>query len=408
MEVRAGYKTTDVGVIPADWDVCSVADVVTSFQNGFAFASHGYVKSGMPIVTMAQIGLDGTFNFQSDAVNYWPLKAASALTDFQLICGDIIVAMTDVTPQKNLIGRMVQVTEEGPLLLNQRVGLLRVSADRIDPYFLRAISNSSGWRTYARAVASLGVQANISTTDILSGKLALPSLHEQRAIATALSDVDALIAGLEKLIAKKRDLKQATMQQLLTGQTRLPGFSGAWSVRGLGDISEIEMGQSPSSVNYNSKGQGLPLIQGNADIRDRQTIKRVFTTQITKQGKLGDVLLSVRAPVGEVARATFDFCIGRGVCVVRTSNDFIYHALIYLEPSWERFSKGSTFDSVNSTDVAAVQIAVPNDFSEQVAIAAALSDIDAELSALEFRFKKTLDLKQGLMQELLTGRTRLV
>ena len=233
MEVKPGYKQTEVGVIPEEWVVSLLADVITSFQNGFAFASHGYVKSGIPIVTMAQIGLDGRFNFTSESVNYWPTEAASALRAFQLFRGDIIIAMTDVTPQKNLIGRMAEVTEIGPLLLNQRVGLLRLDSEKIDPYFLRAISNSS--RGYARAVASLGVQANIGTKDIRAGKIPLPPLPEQRAIAEALSDVDGLLGGLDRLIAK---------QQLLTGQTRLPGFHGAWEVKRLRDIVQC----SPSGT----------------------------------------------------------------------------------------------------------------------------------------------------------------
>src|SRR5439155_10995069 len=167
------------------------------------------------------------------------------------------------------------------------------------------------------------------------------------------------------------------------------------------------MGQCPSSSNYNTHGVGLPLIQGNADVASRQTIVRVFTSQITKLGRAGDVLLSVRAPVGEVSRATFDVCLGRGVCAIRFPNDYIYHCLIFLEPTWAKHSKGSTFDSVNSDDVKAVEIALPADVDEQIAIAAALSDMDVERSALEVRRNKTRALRQAMMQELLTGRTRL-
>jgi type I restriction enzyme S subunit len=239
-------------------------------------------------------------------------------------------------------------------------------------------------------------------------KIPLPSLSEQCAIAEALSDVDALLNALDRLIVKRRDLKRGAMQQLLTGQTRLSGFSGKWEVRRLGDVAEIVMGQSPSSSSYNSAGDGLPLIQGNADIAYRKAIKRFFTTQVTKRGKAGDVLLSVRAPVGEVSRTMFDVCLGRGVCAVRPPNDFLYHYLVLLEPSWAKHSKGSTFDSVNSSDVRAVEICLPVGPAEQAAIAAVLSDMDAELEALEQRRAKTAALKQGMMQELLTGRTRLV
>ena len=198
------------------------------------------------------------------------------------------------------------------------------------------------------------------------------------------------------------------MQQLLTGKKRLPGFSDEWGVKRLEDIAEIVMGQSPNSSNYNANGIGLPLIQGNADIHNRKTIKRIYTSQITKRGNSGDILMSVRAPVGEISLAMFDICIGRGVCAIRFDNNFLYHSLIFLEPAWVRHSKGSTFDSVNSFDVKAFEIFMPSDPLEQIAIADVLSNMDEELVSLEARREKTALLKQGMTQELLTGKTRLI
>ena len=180
-----------------------------------------------------------------------------------------------------------------------------------------------------------------------------------------------------------------------------------WEVRRLGDIADIVMGQSPSSSNYNRRGDGLPLIQGNADVVDRRTIIRNFTTQITKRGRENDVLMSVRAPVGEISRTLFDVCLGRGVCAIRFPNDFIYHFLIFSEPNWAKHSKGSTFDSVNSGDVNAVEVGLPPDAKEQIAIATALSDADALLEGLNRLIAKKLDLKQAVMQQLLTGKIRL-
>ncbi|MFN7897735.1 MAG: restriction endonuclease subunit S [Cyanobacteriota bacterium] len=274
-----------------------------------------------------------------------------------------------------------------------------------DPLFVYYHLQRFDFTTFSVKSGVPGVNRN----DLHAEAVALPvDIEEQRAIATALSDVDGLLDGLDRLIAKKRDLKQAAMQQLLTGEARLPGFQGEWDVKLLGDVAEIVMGQSPSSSNYNSSGMGLPLIQGNADIDNRKTIKRIFTTQITKRGKCGDVLMSVRAPVGEVARAVFDVCLGRGVCAIRCDSSFLYHSLVYLEPTWAKHSKGSTFDSVNSADVKALELPVPTSHTEQNAIAEVLTDMDEELAALEQRRDKTLALKQAMMQELLTGRTRLV
>jgi type I restriction enzyme S subunit len=118
--------------------------------------------------------------------------------------------------------------------------------------------------------------------------------------------------------------------------------------------------------------------------------------------------MSVRAPVGEIAHAIFDVCLGRGVCSIRYANDFLYHSLIAKESTWVKLSKGSTFDSVNSTDVKAFEIGLPSEYEEQVAIATILSDMDAEIDAMEAKLAKTRQVKQGMMQELLTGRIRLV
>lgn len=118
--------------------------------------------------------------------------------------------------------------------------------------------------------------------------------------------------------------------------------------------------------------------------------------------------MSVRAPVGEISLAMFDICIGRGVCAIRFNNNFLYHSLISLEPSWVKHSKGSTFDSVNSFDVKAFEIFLPSDPLEQIAIADVLSKMDEELVSLETRREKTALLKQGMMQVLLTGKTRLI
>ena len=401
MEVKPGYKQTEVGVIPEEWVVSLLADVITSFQNGFAFASHGYVKSGIPIVTMAQIGLDGRFNFTSESVNYWPTEAASALRAFQLFRGDIIIAMTDVTPQKNLIGRMAEVTEIGPLLLNQRVGLFRLDAKKIDPYFLRAMSNSSRWRGYARAVASLGVQANIGTNDIRAGKLPLPPLPEQRAIALALSDVDGLLGGLDRLIAKKRDLKQAAMQQLLTGQTRLPGFHGEWEVKRLGEhIVRLKKTTRPSSA---GRAEGAyPFFTNTTKPVDRFLDEADFDTEAIIANTGGEAYFNYYN--GSFA-AMSDCFVFETKIVTR----FLYYFLKSVERAVnDNGFTGSGIKHLDKKYFYQMEVRCPAELPEQTAIASVLTEMDAELAALEQRLEKTRALKQAMMQELLTGRTRLV
>ncbi|MFZ4547586.1 MAG: restriction endonuclease subunit S [Bacteroidales bacterium] len=203
------------------WEVKKLGEIIINFQNGYGFSAIGYVKSGIPIITMAQIGLDGSFNLDEKKVNYWNPSDFSALKNFHIKDGDLIIAMTDVTPEKNLIGRMAIVQSKQTLLLNQRVGLLRLDASKVNAYLLKTLSNMRSWRTYCIGSASLGVQANIGTKDILNGEIMLPKIDEQNNIATVLSDMDAEIAALETKLEKYRNIKLGMMQNLLTGKIRL-------------------------------------------------------------------------------------------------------------------------------------------------------------------------------------------
>ena len=173
-----------------------------------------------------------------------------------------------------------------------------------------------------------------------------------------------------------------------------------WEVKRLGEVAKVNMGQSPLSQYYNSVGFGLPLVQGNADIKNRETIIRNYTSSITKKGYAGDIIMSVRAPVGEISKATFDCCLGRGVCSLKFENEFLFHYLVYFEIFWVKLSTGSTFDSVNSKQVKDLQIPLPP-LQEQILIAKALSDTDELITNLESLILKKQLIKQGTMQQLL-------
>ncbi len=209
------------GNLKAGWVVKKLGDVVNSFQNGYGFSASGYSNNGTPIVTMAQIGLDGSFQFNKSKVNHWRSSDFNILKSFHLKDGDVIIAMTDVTPQKNLIGRMTTVKSNITLLLNQRVGHLRIDESKINPVYLTTLSNMEEWRDYCIASASLGVQANIRTHDILNGRIIVPPLEEQTQIATILSNMDTEITTLETKLKKAQQIKQGMMQNLLTGRIRL-------------------------------------------------------------------------------------------------------------------------------------------------------------------------------------------
>ncbi len=179
-----------------------------------------------------------------------------------------------------------------------------------------------------------------------------------------------------------------------------------WKMVKLGDLCNIRMGQSPEGKFYNDKQIGLPLVQGNADIEDRKTIIRSYTSYITKTCDKGDYILSVRAPVGAVAKATFNACIGRGVCAFSYPNEYLYQYFIFIENQWGKFSTGSTFDSINGPTLKQVKIPIPYkngapDLETQAIIAQKLSDMDSLIAAKEKLLAKKRNLKIGAMQKLI-------
>ena len=416
--IPIGYKQTEVGVIPEDWDIYCFSDC-GYFQSGSGFPTkyQGEQEGDYPFFKVSDMNNIGNENILRSSNNYISENIRNLIAAKIIPVNAIIFAK---------IGAAIFLERKKicfqPSCIDNNLMAYIVNNDKLYyKYAYLLFKNIKlGHLVETTALPSL------SSRDIGQKKMAFPAMEEQTAIANALSDVDALITELEKLIAKKQTIKTATMQQLLTGRTRLPQFAlredGSkkgtkqselgeipedWEVVILGDISKLNMGQSPSSSNYNTKGIGLPLIQGNADVFNRKTIIRNYTSQITKKANKGDLILSVRAPVGEVAIAEFDCCIGRGVCAIQYNNSYLYQWLVNFESQWEKFSKGSTFDSINAEELRVIQLVLPSD-EEQTAIATILSDMDEEIQALEQRLNKTGQIKQGMMQELLTGRTRLV
>jgi type I restriction enzyme S subunit len=398
-DVPEGYRMSEVGVIPEEWEVKTLGECLLKKPDYGINAAAVPYSDNLPVyIRITDISDDGKF-----------LPAGKTSVNnidsnkFLLEKDDIVFARTGASTGKTYL----YSSNDGELVFAGFLIRVKVNPNKLIASYLKSYTETGTYWNWVKIMSMRSGQPGINGNEYAQLQIPLPPLHEQQAIASALSDVDALITALEQLITKKRNIKQGAMQQLITGKKRLPGFGGAWEVKKLGEIAEITMGQSPQSAFYNTNGNGIPLIQGNADIEDRKTIIRTFTSSITKRCKMGDIIMSVRAPVGEIAKATFDACLGRGVCAISTKNDYLFHSLIFLENSWLRISKGSTFDSINSTDVIAVEIKMPPTEIEQQAIAQILSNMDAELEALEQKRDKYKAIKQGMMQELLTGKRRL-
>ena len=169
-----------------DHPALHMESLLLEFRNGYAFPSDGYVEEGIPIITMANISLEGRFQFSYRECNKWPYEQLGSLKQFVLNKGDLIISMTDVTPTKNLIGRMTVIDIDGPYLLNQRVGRLTVRPEKADKNYLAHYSNSDDWRKFCMSHSALGAQANLSTADIKKANVPLPSIDRQKKIAEIL------------------------------------------------------------------------------------------------------------------------------------------------------------------------------------------------------------------------------
>jgi len=405
-------KQTEIGEIPADWEVVKLGECLKTAPKYGINAPAVALEGNLPVyIRITDISDDGFF-MPSEKVGVRHAMAENYLLEN----GDLLLARTGAS-----VGKSYLYNEKDGKLVFAGF-LIKISPDneKLDSVFLSQYLKTEKYWQWVATISMRSGQPGINATEYAGLQIPLPPFPEQTAIAAILSDTDRLLAALRALIGKKRAVKTAAMQRLLSGRLRLPGFASNdrmknselgeipedWEVVKLGEITNINMGQSPNSSNYNKSGDGLPLLQGNADIANRKAIIRNYTTQITKVADSGDILLSVRAPVGAVAKTDFECCIGRGLCSIKFPNEYLYQYLIFFENQWEQYSKGSTFDSINSNELKEILLPIPKSKPEQTAIALTLSDMDSEIAALEARAAKLAQIKQGLMQNLLTGKIR--
>ncbi len=259
-------------------------------------------------------------------------------------------------------------------------------------YFLSSIEDN--WSKNGQT----GSQMNLNTTIIENEYISFPnSLEEQQAISTALSDVDALITSLDKLIVKKCDIKQATMLQLLTGKTRLTGFSGEWGVKKISEILRVRYGKSQQGV---AVSDGIyPILATGGEIG--RTNEQLYNKPSVLIGRKG----TIDSP--QYADAPFWAIDTIFYTEVSDNNHPKFVFYLFNIINWLQYNEASGVPSLNATTIESIEVQCPP-FPEQQAISTVLSDMDAEITTLEQKRDKIRALKQGMMQELLTGKTRLL
>jgi len=315
-----------------------------------------------------------------------------------------------VYPCVGTIGNAVAIKEDNKYHIQQNIAKITPKPDVLDSDYLAYFLMSPLATKEVLMFNATTSQPNVLVGSLRKYKIPVPKISIQRKITKILSTWDSAIETLQQLITKKERYKKALMQQLLTGKKRFKEFKGEkWENTPLDKMAVIIMGQSPSSDAYNEDGNGLPLIQGNADIKDRKTTPRIYTSDITKECKIGDIILTVRAPVGAVAKSFHNACIWRGVCVLRANTvdkELLYYLLLEYEPKWKSLEQGSTFTAVNSNDIKNLEFKISTNIKEQNKIASVLSAADEEIQTLKTQLAHYKQQKQGLMQQLLTGKMR--
>lgn len=401
----AGYKQTDVGAIPEDWEVKSIGDV-SSFANGKPYEPFINPNGTVCLITLDSISIDGKLKDHHKKVGFY---------DDSLKTDDLVVVLSDIAHAKLLgLGDLIPASDR--FVLNQRMGRVRFTND-VFPEYGRLQINFR--QDFFRARGQGTSQKHIYKRDVFSLQIPLPEKKEQKAIAQALSDIDTLITKLSQLIQKKRYIKQGAMQELLTGKRRLPGFSGEWKEKKLKEVAEMNSGGTPSTK-VASYYNGNILWASISDMTG--TKKHIFDTEkkLTKLGlkissakifPKGTVLFAMYASIGECCIAKTSIATSQAILGIQCSkdllNEYLYYYLRHIKESVKALGQQGTQSNLNKGIVQNFILNMPS-IMEQTAIAQVLSDMDAEIEALEKQKAKYIDLKQGMMQQLLTGKIRLV
>jgi type I restriction enzyme S subunit len=400
--IKSGYKQTEIGAIPVDWEARPLAEGVKLLSGQHVLARHCNTDGdGVPYIT-------GPADFPEGVIQH---------TKFTTEPGTVCHA-NDVLVTVKGSGAGTLVLSNADYCISRQLMAIRVTEWNTRYIYFSLLQDASLF-----GAAATGLIPGLSRSDILTKIIPLPSvIAEQGVIAEALSDVDELISEVDKLIAKKRDLKQAAMQQLLTGTKRLPGFSGKWEVKRLGELADIRSGGTPRTSQPQFWDGDVPWCTPT-DITALDGFKYISDTsrKISIQGlksssaemiPANSIVMTSRATIGKCAINRVPVSTNQGfknfLPFGSVDAEFLYYLLLMQKQDFISLCGGSTFLEIGKVQLGAFEVHVPVKKSEQTAIAAVLSDLDAEIDALESRRDKTRALKQGMMQELLTGKTRLI
>lgn len=420
VEMKSGYKMTDVGVIPEDWEVCELrnhlvlltdydangsfadmaSNVVTTTGNGYAW----YVRA-----------TDLEQQSSLSEVKYVDEKSYLFLRKSTLYGGEVLLA------KRGEIGKVYYFqmkTKRATLAPN--LYLLKLK-DTINSYFLFSLFKSTFGQNLLKSINASTSLGAIYKDDVKGLNILIPPFEEQASIATALSDVDSLISALTKKIEKKKAIKQGLMQQLLTGKKRLPGFNDKWKSMLLGDIAEVKDGTHQTPQYVKSGGKPFYSVE-NVTADDFKNVKHISLEEhkaLTSNYRIekGDVLMTRIGSIGCCKYVDWDvdasFYVSLALLKINEKYDskFISYLSNIKSFKEEVMLNSLVFaipQKINLGNISLIKVYIPTSKAEQTAIANILSDCDSEIAALEEKRDKYKEIKQGMMQQLLTGKIRLI
>ena len=395
MELKEGYKQTEAGVIPYDWEIKKLHQVA-EFINGKAHEMFIDENGDYKVVNSKFVSSEGAiYKFSSKAL-------------CNLNVGDITLVMSDI-PNGKALAKCFLIDQNNIYTLNQRICALTPFEDSPN-YLLRALNRNK----YFLAFDSGTGQTNLRRQDVLSCPVVLPSKSEQKAIANALSDAETYIKSLEILIEKKKNIKQGAMQQLLKPKK-------GWEIKTIKEVSTYRRGSFPQPYGLDKwydDISGFPFIQV-FDVDDNKQLKNETKRYISKAAqqmsvfvKKGSIILTIQGSIGRIAITQYDAYVDRTLLIFETFK-VPFNTFFFMISIWRIFeiekelAPGGIIKTITKEALSSFKISFP-DIIEQERIANILSDIDNEIFTLEEKLYKAKSIKQGMMQNLLTGKIRLI
>lgn len=399
MELKKGYKRTEVGIIPSDWEVLALKQVL----KGIADVDHYMPQTreiGIPYI------MTGDLKELVSEIDFDNCKKIS-IGDFKLLSKKIKNSKGDVILARYAtIGTISYVDINFDFVVSYSCVTIKPNPSKLLGVFLFNYFKSSAFKLEVINIINANTQSNVGIGDLYTMKIALPPFTEQTVIATALSDADALISSLEKLIEKKRNIKQGAMQLLLKPKK-------GWVVKKLGEIVIYKNG----TAHENSVVESGDYIIVNSKFISSDAQVAKYSNEILCPVSKDEILMVLSdVPNGKAIAKCFlvekdnKYTLNQRICSLKSINSdpkFLYY-LLNRNPYFLGFDDGAKQTNLRNIDVLNCPLTIPPTIEEQIKIATILLDINTEIELLEKKLSKSKMLKQGMMQELLTGKIRLV